>query len=270
MLNMASDRVSEIAFETHLAYEFTSCTFHLDGVLHDYARNGDDRKDVFFYQADDDHFIPRNLMIDLEPRVINSIQTGTYRDLFNQENFFVAKEGGGAGNNWASGFRQGSEHEDHVMEMIDREADGSDSLEGFVLSHSIAGGTGSGMGSFLLETLNDHFPKKLIQVNVTTHGSTVTFSNIHHTILTLYTHRFFHADILGVPELGQLAGRGGAAVQLHSDPEAPHAERRRSGGAGQHRPQPHRRRQVSNMPCNTYVRCFSYARACVCAYVWWQ
>jgi tubulin gamma len=49
------------------------------------------------------------------------------------------------------------------MEMIDREADGSDSLEGFVLCHSIAGGTGSGMGSFVLERLNDHFPKKLIQ-----------------------------------------------------------------------------------------------------------
>lgn len=74
------------------------------------------------------------------------------------------------------------------MEMIDREADGSDSLEGFVLCHSIAGGTGSGMvrrgafhqsvtgspsscshtfinpqGSYLLERLNDHFPKKLIQ-----------------------------------------------------------------------------------------------------------
>lgn len=49
------------------------------------------------------------------------------------------------------------------MDMIDREADGSDSLEGFVLCHSIAGGTGSGMGSYLLEELNDHFPKKLIQ-----------------------------------------------------------------------------------------------------------
>ena len=36
------------------------------------------------------------------------------------------------------------------MEMLDREADGSDSLEGFVLCHSIAGGTGSGMGSYLL------------------------------------------------------------------------------------------------------------------------
>lgn len=39
----------------------------------------------------------------------------------------------------------------------------SDSLEGFVLCHSIAGGTGSGLGSYLLEALNDRFPKKLIQ-----------------------------------------------------------------------------------------------------------
>jgi tubulin gamma len=35
--------------------------------------------------------------------------------------------------------------------MIDREADASDSLEGFGVVHSIAGGTGSGMGSFLME-----------------------------------------------------------------------------------------------------------------------
>lgn len=32
-----------------------------------------------------------------------------------------------------------------------------------MLLHSIAGGTGSGMGSYLLERLNDRFPKKLIQ-----------------------------------------------------------------------------------------------------------
>ena len=49
------------------------------------------------------------------------------------------------------------------MDMVDREADGSDSLEGFVLTHSIAGGTGSGLGSFMLERLNDRFPKKVIQ-----------------------------------------------------------------------------------------------------------
>jgi tubulin gamma len=52
---------------------------------------------------------------------------------------------------------------DEVMDKINREAENSESLEGFIVSHSIAGGTGSGMGSFLLEKLSDQFPKKLIQ-----------------------------------------------------------------------------------------------------------
>jgi len=86
----------------------------------------------------------------------------------------------GAGNNWAAGYSMGEQVHEEVMDMIDREADGSDSLEvcrlpssmastklilvqGFMLLHSIAGGTGSGVGSFLLERLNDRFPKKLIQ-----------------------------------------------------------------------------------------------------------
>lgn len=79
-----------------------------DGTLQEFAHNGDDRKDVFFYQADDDHFIPRNMMIDLEPRVINGIQSSAYRDLYNPENFYIGGDGGGAGNNWASGYRQGA------------------------------------------------------------------------------------------------------------------------------------------------------------------
>merc|ERR1712159_567924 len=49
------------------------------------------------------------------------------------------------------------------MEMVDREADCSDSLEGFVICHSIAGGTGSGMGSYLLEALSDRYGAKLLQ-----------------------------------------------------------------------------------------------------------
>ena len=50
-----------------------------------------------------------------------------------------------------------------LLVPADREAGYSDSLEGFVLCHSIAGGTGSGMGSYMLEALNDRFPKKLVQ-----------------------------------------------------------------------------------------------------------
>lgn len=32
-------------------------------------QQGGDRKDVFFYQADDEHYIPRAILVDLEPRV---------------------------------------------------------------------------------------------------------------------------------------------------------------------------------------------------------
>ena len=67
---------------------------------------GGDRKDVFFYQADDQHYVPRALLIDLEPRVINGIQNSDYRNLYNHENIFVSDHGGGAGNNWASGYHQ--------------------------------------------------------------------------------------------------------------------------------------------------------------------
>ncbi|KAJ1326451.1 tubulin gamma [Microdochium nivale] len=134
-----------------------------NGNLEDFATEGGDRKDVFFYQSDDTRYIPRAILIDLEPRVINSIQTGQYRNIYNPENFYIGKSGIGAGNNWGDGYQTGEAVHEEIMDMIDREADGSDSLEGFMLLHSIAGGTGSGLGSFLLERMNDRFPKKIIQ-----------------------------------------------------------------------------------------------------------
>ncbi|KAL1412973.1 gamma-tubulin [Vanrija albida] len=135
-----------------------------NGMLEDWAEGGQgDRKDVFFYQADDEHYIPRAILIDLEPRVINNILSSPFKGLYNPENIYVSKHGGGAGNNWAQGYNAGEKVYEDLMEMIDREADGSDSLEGFMFMHSIAGGTGSGLGSYLLERLNDRFPKKLIQ-----------------------------------------------------------------------------------------------------------
>ncbi|GAA28557.2 Tubulin gamma-1 chain [Clonorchis sinensis] len=142
------------------------CTEHgisPEGLLEDYATDGSDRKDVFFYQADDAHYIPRAVLLDLEPRVLNTILSSPYARLYNRENVYLSKDGGGAGNIWASGFSQGEKLEEEIFDIIEREAEGSDSLEGFVMTHSIAGGTGSGMGSYILERLNSRFPKKLIQ-----------------------------------------------------------------------------------------------------------
>lgn len=39
------------------------------GMLEDYATDAADRKDVFFYEADSSHYVPRAVLVDLEPRV---------------------------------------------------------------------------------------------------------------------------------------------------------------------------------------------------------
>ena len=62
-------------------------------------------------------------------QVINNILTSPYSRLYNPENIFVSKDGGGAGNNWAHGYAAGERVYEEVMDMIDREAESSDSLE---------------------------------------------------------------------------------------------------------------------------------------------
>ena len=51
----------------------------------------------------------------------------------------------GAGNNWAKGhYTEGAELVDTVLDVIRKEAEGCDYLQGFQLTHSLGGGTGSG------------------------------------------------------------------------------------------------------------------------------
>lgn len=123
-------------------------------------------------------------MIDLEPRVINSITTGTHKGLFDDKNVFVSSDGGGAANQWVEGYLNGKRNLDTVSDMIDRELDNCDNLEGFQLAHSVAGGTGSGFGSLLLETLSDRYGKKLIQT-YSIFGASEVVVQPYNTILTL-------------------------------------------------------------------------------------
>ena len=64
-----------------------------------------------------------------DAQVINNILTSPFANLYNPENIFVSQDGGGAGNNWAQGYAAGERLYEEVMEMVDREAEGSDSLE---------------------------------------------------------------------------------------------------------------------------------------------
>ena len=52
---------------------------------------------------------------------------------------------GGAANNWAKGhYTDGAELVDNIMEIVRRESEQCDCLQGFQLTHSLGGGTGSG------------------------------------------------------------------------------------------------------------------------------
>jgi tubulin gamma len=171
-------------------------------MLESFAAGGDDRKDVFFYQADDEHYVPRALLLDLEPRVVHGIQRSSLSALFNPENVYIHPEGGGAGNNWAAGYDIAESVQETIFDMVDREAENSDSLEGFVLTHSIAGGTGSGLGSFILERINERFPKKLLQTysvfpNQSRHGESDVIVQPYNSVLTM-KRLIKHADCVVV------------------------------------------------------------------------
>ncbi|EKX50064.1 hypothetical protein GUITHDRAFT_135732 [Guillardia theta CCMP2712] len=86
----------------------------------------------------------------------------------------------GCGNNWAMGyFGEGArmrtptatEENENVlvrraMEVLRREGERLDRCEGCMVYHSLAGGTGSGLGSRLLEEIRDTFSCPLLSVSV--------------------------------------------------------------------------------------------------------
>lgn len=60
----------------------------------------------------------------------------------------------GAGNNWAHGHHvYGPQYHERVLQLVRQEAEQCDSLQGFFLTHSLGGGTGSGLGTYLLSLL---------------------------------------------------------------------------------------------------------------------
>nr|XP_055208062.1 tubulin beta-8 chain isoform X2 [Gorilla gorilla gorilla] len=69
----------------------------------------------------------------------------------------------GAGNNWAKGhYTEGAELMESVMDVVRKEAESCDCLQGFQLTHCLGGGTGSGMGTLLLSKIQEEYPDRII------------------------------------------------------------------------------------------------------------
>jgi len=116
---------------------------------------------VYFNEGQEGRYVPRAVLTDLEPGTMDSIRGGTYGALFRPDNFVFGQSG--AGNNWAKGhYTEGAELVDSIMECIRKEAESCDVLQGFQLTHSMGGGTGSGMGTLLVSKMKEEFPDRII------------------------------------------------------------------------------------------------------------
>ena len=67
----------------------------------------------------------------------------------------------GAGNSFAKGhYTEGAELVDSVLDVVRKEAEGCDALQGFDLVHSLGGGTGSGMGTLVMAKIREEYPDR--------------------------------------------------------------------------------------------------------------
>ncbi|KAJ0700040.1 Tubulin beta-2 chain [Helianthus annuus] len=99
--------------------------------------------------------------MDLEPGTMESIRSGPNELLFRPDNFVFGQSG--AGNNWAKGhYTEGAELIGSVLDVVRKEAENCDSLQGFHVCHSLGGGTGSGMGTLLISKIREEYPHRML------------------------------------------------------------------------------------------------------------
>ena len=77
---------------------------------------------------------------------------GRLGDLFDPQQLLT--DVSGSGNNWAHGHHlYGPQYRDNLLESIRRPVEACESLQSFLLLQSLGGGTGSGLGCYILNLL---------------------------------------------------------------------------------------------------------------------
>jgi len=120
-----------------------------------------ERINVYYNEVSTGKYVPRAVLVDLEPGTMDSVRSGPIGQLFRPDNFVFGQSG--AGNNWAKGhYTEGAELVDSVLEVVRKEAEDCDCLQGFQLTHSLGGGTGSGMGTLLTSKIREEYPDRIM------------------------------------------------------------------------------------------------------------
>lgn len=115
----------------------------------------------------------KQLLIDTEHKVIKQYKTSNDQtkqehdinsvNLVSNDNSNCLSLGkNGAGNNWAMGYYKGTEEIDKILNQLNKMLEPIDVYKGFNFVHSIAGGTGSGLLSKMIEEIKDIYPKSCL------------------------------------------------------------------------------------------------------------
>mmetsp|Transcript_15984 Transcript_15984/g.30338 ORF Transcript_15984/g.30338 Transcript_15984/m.30338 type:complete len:195 (-) Transcript_15984:1103-1687(-) len=92
---------------------------------------------------------------------MESVRAGPFGHIFHPDNFICGQYG--AGNNWAKGhYTEGAELIDSVLDVVRKESESCDCLQGFQLTNSLGGGTGSGMGTLLISKIREEYPDRIM------------------------------------------------------------------------------------------------------------
>lgn len=59
-------------------------------------------------------------------------------------------------------YTEGAELVDSVLDVVRKEAEATDCLQGFQITHSLGGGTGAGMGTLLISKIREEFPDRMM------------------------------------------------------------------------------------------------------------
>ncbi|KAK3927180.1 Tubulin alpha-1C chain [Frankliniella fusca] len=123
------------------------------------AEKVNDSFSTFFHETGTGKHVPRAILVDLEPTVIDEVRSGPYKSMYHPEQMLSGKED--AANNYARGhYTVGKEMIDLTLDRVRKLADQCTGLQGFLIFHSFGGGTGSGFSSLLMERLSVDYGKK--------------------------------------------------------------------------------------------------------------
>ena len=143
--------------------------------------------DSYFTISKNSQFQANSILIDMESKVIDKCLKLSEKNGFSYLKDNVIHKQSGSGNNWANGFfYHGPSVEKAFVETFSKFSEKFDFLDTCILINSLAGGTGSGLGSYLAILMKDYFPEiNLLNIAVWPNDSGEVVVNSYNTLLSI-------------------------------------------------------------------------------------